>query len=70
MTRGLTIALSLAVLCGTATLAHARPPTVMHNPGYERRLQESRSQLGSSPVWQAPTAPVTAPKRSKKKRAN
>jgi hypothetical protein len=71
MTRGLTIGLSLAALCGASTLAHARPPTMMHNPGYERRLQESRSQLGSGPVFGAPVVPpATSPKRTKRKARN
>ncbi len=71
MNRGFTIGLSLAALCGASTLAHARPPTAMSSPGYERRLQESRSQLGNAPVREAPVAPsVTPPKRSKTKRTN
>ncbi|WP_349631450.1 hypothetical protein [Bradyrhizobium sp. BR 10289] len=64
------IGLALA-LCGASTLAHARPPTVMNSPGYDRRLQESRSQLGSSSTVTAPAdAPVVKPKRSKKKPPN
>ncbi|WP_100181368.1 MULTISPECIES: hypothetical protein [Bradyrhizobium] len=63
--------LSLAVLCGASTLAHARPPTVQNSPGYDRRLQESRSQLGSSPTVTAPAdVPVAKPKHGRKKRAN
>lgn len=71
MRRRLTIGLALAALCGATTLAYARPPTVLNSPGYDRRLQESRSQLGSSPAVTAPAdAPVVKPKRSKKKRTN
>lgn len=71
MRRCLTIGLALAALCGTSTLALARPPTVMTSPGYDRRLQESRSQLGSSPTVTEPAAaPVVKPKRSKKKHPN
>ena len=71
MERCLMIGLALAALCGASTLAHARPPTVMNSPGYDRRLQESRSQLGSSPMTTAPAnAPVAQPKRSKKKHTN
>jgi hypothetical protein len=66
----LTIGLTLAALCGASMLAHARPPTVMTSPGYDRRLQESRSQLGSSPTTTAVDVPVVNPKRSKKKQAN
>ena len=70
MTRFSMIGFALAVLCGAATLAEARPPTVMNSPGYDRRLQESRSQLGSSPATAPADAPVVKPKRSKKKRPN
>lgn len=71
MRRGLMIGLVLTAFCGSSTLAYARPPTVMNSPGYDRRLQESRSQLGSSPTVTEPaTAPVAKPKRGKKKRTN
>lgn len=68
MRRCLTIGLALAALCGASTLVQARPPTVMNSPGYDRRLQESRSQL-SSPMTTAPASAVT-PKRTKKKQTN
>ena len=43
----------------------------MNSPGYDRRLQESRSQAGSAPVVTEPAiAPVVKPKRSKKKHTN
>jgi hypothetical protein len=65
------IGLALAALCGVSTLAYARPPTVMNSPGYDRRLQESRSQLGNSPTTTAPASePVAKPKRSKKNQPN
>ncbi|MBR1130391.1 hypothetical protein [Bradyrhizobium iriomotense] len=71
MRRWSMIGLALTVLCGASPLAYARPPTVMNSPGYDRRLQESRSQLGGSPVVTAPAnAPVAKPKRVKKKRAD
>jgi len=71
MRRCLMIGLALAALCGTSTLAYARPPTVVNSPGYDRRLQESRSQLGNSPTTTKSTrAPVVKPKRSKKKQPN
>ncbi|QOZ06624.1 hypothetical protein [Bradyrhizobium sp. CCBAU 51765] len=71
MKRGLMIGLALAALCAASTLAYARPPTVMNSPGYDRRLQESRSQLGSSPTVTEPTStPPVKPKRSKKKQPN
>ncbi|MDA9399437.1 hypothetical protein [Bradyrhizobium sp. CCBAU 45389] len=69
MKRSLMVGLALAALCGTSTLAYARPPTVMTSPGYDRRLQESRSQLGGSATAPA-TAPVVKPKHRKKKHPN
>ena len=68
MRRCLMIGLALAALCGASTLAYARPPTVVSSPGYDRRLQESRSQLGT-PTAPA-TAPVVKPTRGKKKQPN
>ncbi|MGY4628074.1 hypothetical protein [Bradyrhizobium sp. USDA 4486] len=63
--------LALAALCGASTLADARPPTVVTSPGYDRRLQESRSQLGSSPTITVPaTAPMVKHKPTKKKHTN
>jgi hypothetical protein len=71
MKRRLMIGFALAVLCAASSIAEARPPTVMNSPGYDRRLQESRSQLGSSPMTTAPAnVPVAQPKRSKKKHTN
>lgn len=65
------IGLALVAFCSGSTVAEARPPTVMNSPGYDRRLQESRSQLGSSPTTTPPVNPtVPAPKRSKKKHPN
>ncbi|MBH5391637.1 2-dehydropantoate 2-reductase [Bradyrhizobium diversitatis] len=52
-------------------LAERNPPTVMNSPGYDRRLQESRSQLGGSPTVTEPAStPVAKPKQGKKKRTN
>ncbi|WP_122400593.1 MULTISPECIES: hypothetical protein [Bradyrhizobium] len=71
MKRCLMIGVALAALCGASTLALARPPTVVNSPGYDRRLQESRSQLGGSPTVMAPANPtVPTSKRSKKKHPN
>jgi hypothetical protein len=68
MKRRLMIGFALSLLCVASSVAEARPPTVMNSPGYDRRLQESRSQLGSSQTTTAPAnAPVASPKRSKKK---
>jgi hypothetical protein len=63
MGRCLLIGFALAA----STFAEARPPTVINSPGYDRRLQESRSQLGSSSTVTAPaTAPMVKPKHKKK----
>lgn len=70
MKRRLMIGFAFAVLCAAFSVAEARPPTVMNSPGYDRRLQESRSQLGSSPTTAPVNAPVATPKRSKKKHTN
>ena len=71
MERCLMIGLALAALCGASTLAHARPPTVMNSPGYDARLQESRKALSNSTTTPEPaTAPVSTPKRSKKKQTH
>ena len=71
MKRCLIIGFVLATLCGATTLAFARPPTVMNSPGYDRRLQESRSALSNSPTVTTPSdAPATKSKRSKKKQPN
>ncbi|OKO77356.1 hypothetical protein [Bradyrhizobium sp. AS23.2] len=71
MKRCLTIGLALVALCGVSTFAEARPPTVMNSPGYDARLQESRSALSGSQAATAPAnAPVAKPKRSKKKHPN
>ena len=67
MKRCLMIGAALAALCAAPALAHARPPTVMNSPGYDRRLQESRKALSETPTA---TAPAVKPKRSKKKRMN
>ena len=71
MKRRLMFGFALAVLCTASSVAEARPPTVLNSPGYDRRLQESRSQLGNSPTTTAPVnATVATPKRSKKKPPN
>ncbi|WP_082078600.1 hypothetical protein [Bradyrhizobium sp. LTSP849] len=67
MKRRLIVGLALAAFCGGSTIAEARPPTVMNSPGYDRRLQESRSALGNSPTV---AAPVATPRHTKKKHTN
>lgn len=66
----LMIGITVAALCGASTLAYARPPTVMNSPGYDRRLQESRSALSGSATTAPASAPVVKSKRSKKKHPN
>ncbi len=69
--RCLIVGLALAALCGPSTFVHAKPPTVVSSPGYDARLQESRSALSHSPTATAPAnAPAAKPKRSKKKQTN
>jgi hypothetical protein len=71
MKPGLTIGIAVLALCGASTLALARPPTVTPSPGYDRRLQESRSATSGTSTDVAPTNPPAAtPKRSKKKHTN
>ena len=68
MKAGLTIWIAVAALCGASTLAQARPPTVTPSPGYDARLQESRSALSATPPTTAPAnPPATTPRHSKKK---
>ncbi|PJG50213.1 hypothetical protein CVM73_37595 [Bradyrhizobium forestalis] len=69
MKRCLMIGIALAAFCGASTLAYARPPTVVNSPGYDRRLQESRSALSGTSTA-PPNAPVIKPKPGKKKRTN
>jgi hypothetical protein len=49
-------AIAAVTLVGWIAPAFARPPTVGINPGYDRRLVESRKQQ-ADPGWVA-TAPV------------
>jgi hypothetical protein len=66
----LTGGLAIAALCGATTLAQAAPPTVTPSPGYDRRLQESRSDTSApaTTTTAAPTNPTatTAPHLKKK----
>ncbi|MCP3474163.1 hypothetical protein NLM33_28005 [Bradyrhizobium sp. CCGUVB1N3] len=65
------MAIAAAMLWGASTLAQARPPTVTPSPGYDRRLQESRSAPSSAATTVAPAGPpTTTHKRTKKKHAN
>jgi hypothetical protein len=60
---------AIAALCGATTFARAAPPTVVPSPGYDRRLQESRSATdGAATTTVAPANPQTAtPPHVKKK---
>ncbi|MBR0716396.1 hypothetical protein [Bradyrhizobium liaoningense] len=55
-------------LVSAPALVLAAPPTVTPSPGYDRRLQESRSATTSMPATVNPA--VTHRKSSKKKHAN
>jgi hypothetical protein len=64
------VGIVLAAFCCATTLAFARPPTVMNSPGYDRRLQESRSALSNSPTTTAPANPTVPASKRKKKHPN
>lgn len=55
--------LAITALCGATTLAQAAPPTVTPSPGYDRRLQESRSNT-NGPAPNAIVTPVNPPATS------
>ncbi|TPQ42806.1 hypothetical protein C2U70_00665 [Bradyrhizobium guangdongense] len=57
----------VVALVSAPALVLAAPPTVTPSPGYDRRLQESRSATTSSP---APVNPPTTVRKSKKKPAS
>ncbi|MBR0826619.1 hypothetical protein JQ596_13810 [Bradyrhizobium manausense] len=59
---------SILVMTLASTPALAAPPTVTPSPGYDRRLQESRSATTSTPATVNPS--VTHRKSTKKKPAN
>ena len=62
--------IAVVMLCAASTLAQARPPTVTPSPGYDRRLQESRSAPSSTTTVAPANPPTTTHKRSKKKQTN
>ena len=59
---------AMLIIAGVAyaAQAHARPPTVLNSPGYDRALQESRKNYlraaGSEPVQTAPAKKKSKPK--------
>ena len=59
---------AMIVLVSAPTLVSAAPPTVTPSPGYDRRLQESRSATTGSAVTVTPTTPPTTMRRSTKKK--
>lgn len=70
MKQALARAFGMAVLCVVPTVVQARPSTVTNSPGYDRRLQESRKELGDVPTHAGERPPMTTAKKSKKKHAN
>ena len=58
---------SLALMIGAVfSPVHAAPPTATPSPGYEARLQESRTGLTTT-FTPAPRAPKSNPKKSPRK---
>ncbi|MEK9282428.1 MULTISPECIES: hypothetical protein [unclassified Bradyrhizobium] len=62
----LAIGLTLAALCGASTFAQARPPTVTVSPGYDARLQQSRSALSGTTTTANPTVAKSSHNKKKK----
>lgn len=56
-------ALGLMTAGALITPAHAVPPTVSPSPGYDRRLQESRGDSGTTFTAPAPLPPKAKPKK-------
>lgn len=57
------IALGLITAGALVTPARAVPPTVSPSPGYDRRLQESRSDSGTTIYTPAQRPPKPKPKK-------
>ncbi|WP_284260755.1 hypothetical protein [Bradyrhizobium iriomotense] len=70
MKPGLMIGIAVVALCGASDLALARPPTVTPSPGYDRRLQESRSAPSGTTTVAPAGPPATTHKHSRKKHTN
>jgi hypothetical protein len=62
--------IAVAMHCGTSTFAQARPPTVTPSPGYDRRLQESRSAPSGTMTVAPASPPASRHKHSRKKHTN
>jgi hypothetical protein len=57
------IALGLVTAGALVAPARAVPPTVSPSPGYDRRLQESRGDSGTTIYTPAPRPPKQKPKK-------
>jgi hypothetical protein len=62
--------MAMIVLAAAPTLVSAAPPTVTPSPGYDRRLQESRSATTNPPITVAPVNPPATVRKPKKKHVN
>ena len=61
--KSISIGLAAIALGAALTPAWAVPPTVSPSPGYDRRLQESRGDSGTTIYTPAPRPPKTKPKK-------
>ena len=61
--RSIGIALAAIALGAALSPARAVPPTVSPSPGYDRRLQESRGDTGTTITTPAPRPHKTKPKK-------
>ena len=61
--KGISIALAAIAMGMVLSPARAVPPTVSPSPGYDRRLQESRGDSGTTFTAPAPLPPKAKPKK-------
>ena len=64
--RTISMALAASALVAVLSPARAVPPTVTPSPGYDRRLQESRGDSGTTIYTPAPRPAKPKPKKQPK----
>jgi hypothetical protein len=64
----LIVSILVATIVSAPALVLAAPPTVTPSPGYDRRLQESRSATTGSTLTVTPTTPPASTRKSTKKK--